>query len=151
MGSMNKMFTAVAIMQLVQNGKISLDAPLGTYVTDYPNRDVATKVTIEELLTHTGGTGDFNGPEFGKPLTRRRHRARDRRKLLRLRAEERVRTGRHVSNGIRCFGHNGGAPGMSGSLLVCPGPGYTIAALANVDPPAAGDVTDFVVDNMPLR
>ena len=63
-GSMNKMFTAVAILQLVQAGKIELDAPLGRYITDYPNRDVATRVTIHQLLTHTGGTGDIFGPDY---------------------------------------------------------------------------------------
>jgi D-alanyl-D-alanine carboxypeptidase len=63
-GSMNKMFTAVAILQLVQAGKVKLTAPLGTYLRDYPNRDVATKVTIHQLLTHTGGTGDIFGPDF---------------------------------------------------------------------------------------
>jgi D-alanyl-D-alanine carboxypeptidase len=63
-GSMNKMFTAVAILQLVEAGKIELTAPLGTYLRDYPNRDVATKVTIHHLLTHTGGTGDIFGPDF---------------------------------------------------------------------------------------
>jgi D-alanyl-D-alanine carboxypeptidase len=66
MGSMNKMFTATAIMQLVQSGKVRLDAPLGTYLTDYPNRDVATKVTVHHLLTHTGGTGDIFGPQFAE-------------------------------------------------------------------------------------
>jgi D-alanyl-D-alanine carboxypeptidase len=63
-GSMNKMFTAVAVLQLAQAGKLRLDAPLGTYLTDYPNRDVRSKVTIHHLLTHTGGTGDIFGPEF---------------------------------------------------------------------------------------
>src|SRR5882724_698107 len=63
-GSMNKMFTAVCVLQLVQNGKIKLTAPLGEYLPNYPNKDVATKVTIHHLLTHTGGTGDFFGPEF---------------------------------------------------------------------------------------
>ena len=63
-GSMNKMFTAVSVLQLAQNGKIKLTAPLGEYLPDYPNKDVATKVTIHHLLTHTGGTGDFFGPEF---------------------------------------------------------------------------------------
>jgi CubicO group peptidase (beta-lactamase class C family) len=62
--SMNKMFTAVAVLQLVQAGKIRLDAPLGTYLTDYPNKEVAGKVTIHQLLTHTGGTGDIFGPEY---------------------------------------------------------------------------------------
>jgi D-alanyl-D-alanine carboxypeptidase len=63
-GSMNKMFTAVAILQLVEAGKVKLTAPLGTYLPDYPNRQVATKVTIHQLLTHTGGTGDIFGPDF---------------------------------------------------------------------------------------
>ena len=63
-GSMNKMFTAVAILQLVEAGKVKLTAPLGNYLPDYPNRDVATKVTIHHLLTHTGGTGDIFGPDF---------------------------------------------------------------------------------------
>lgn len=63
-GSMNKMFTAVATVQLVQAGKLSLSDPLGKYLTDYPNKDIATKVTIQQLLTHTGGTGDFFGPQF---------------------------------------------------------------------------------------
>ena len=63
-GSMNKMFTAVATLQLVEAGKIKLTAPLATYLPDYPNREVATKVTIHQLLTHTGGTGDIFGPDF---------------------------------------------------------------------------------------
>jgi D-alanyl-D-alanine carboxypeptidase len=63
-GSMNKMFTAVSILELVQAGKISLSDPVGRYLTDYPNKDIATKVTIYQLLTHTGGTGDFFGPQF---------------------------------------------------------------------------------------
>ena len=63
-GSMNKMFTATSILQLVQAGKIKLTDPLGKYLTDYPNKDVASKVTIHQLLTHTGGTGDIFGPDF---------------------------------------------------------------------------------------
>jgi CubicO group peptidase (beta-lactamase class C family) len=65
-GSMGKMFTAVAIMQLVEKGKIDLQAPIGRYLTDYPNQDVATKVTVSHLLSHTGGTGNIFGPEFDR-------------------------------------------------------------------------------------
>ena len=65
-GSMNKMFTAVAVLQLVDKGLVKLDAPLGTYLKDYPNANVASKVTIRHLLTHSGGTGDIFGPEFDK-------------------------------------------------------------------------------------
>jgi CubicO group peptidase (beta-lactamase class C family) len=63
-GSMGKMFTAVAIMQLVQAGRIDLQAPIGTYLKGYPNEEIARQVTINHLLTHTGGTGDIFGPEF---------------------------------------------------------------------------------------
>jgi CubicO group peptidase (beta-lactamase class C family) len=63
-GSMNKMFTATSILQLVQAGKMSLNDPMGKYISDYPNKEVASKVTIQQLLTHTGGTGDIFGPEF---------------------------------------------------------------------------------------
>lgn len=63
-GSMNKMFTAVSVLQLAQAGKLKLTDPLGKYVTDYPNQDIASKVTIHMLLTHTGGTGDIFGPDF---------------------------------------------------------------------------------------
>jgi CubicO group peptidase (beta-lactamase class C family) len=63
-GSMNKMITAVAALKLVQAGTLHLDAPLGTYLPDYPNAEAASKVTLHHLLTHTGGTGDIFGPEF---------------------------------------------------------------------------------------
>lgn len=63
-GSMNKMFTAVAVLQLVEKGRVSLDAPLGDYLKDYPNAHVAAKVRVEHLLNHRGGTGDIFGPEF---------------------------------------------------------------------------------------
>lgn len=64
LGSANKMFTAVAVLQLVGQGKLSLDGTVGTYLPDYPNKDIAAKVTIRELLSHTAGAGDIFGPEF---------------------------------------------------------------------------------------
>jgi CubicO group peptidase (beta-lactamase class C family) len=66
LGSMNKMFTAVATLQLVEAGKLALDDTIGKHLTDYPNKDVASKVTVRHLLTHTGGTGDIFGPDFTK-------------------------------------------------------------------------------------
>jgi D-alanyl-D-alanine carboxypeptidase len=62
-GSMGKMFTAVAVMQLVQAGKVKLDDPISKYLPNYPNKEVAA-VTVYQLLTHTGGTGDIFLPEF---------------------------------------------------------------------------------------
>jgi D-alanyl-D-alanine carboxypeptidase len=63
-GSMNKMFTAVATLQLVETGKLALDDPIGKHLPDYPNRELASKVTVRHLLTHTGGTGDIFGPDY---------------------------------------------------------------------------------------
>lgn len=64
LGSMNKMFTAVAVLQLVQAGKLSLDGVLADYWPSYPNRDLATRVRIRQLLNHTGGTGDIFTPQY---------------------------------------------------------------------------------------
>lgn len=64
LGSMNKMFTATAILQLVGQGKIDLAAPVGQYLKGYPNSEIATKVTVRHLLTHTGGTGDVFTAEY---------------------------------------------------------------------------------------
>ena len=73
-GSMNKMFTAVSVLQLVQAGRIVLSDPVGKYITDYPNQEIAAKVTIHHLLTHQGGTGDIFGPQFAaNRLTLREH------------------------------------------------------------------------------
>src|ERR1700723_276294 len=63
-GSMNKMFTAVAILQLAQQGKLTLDKPIVTWWSDYPNKDLAARVTIRQLLNHTGGSGDIFTPEY---------------------------------------------------------------------------------------
>ena len=279
-GSMNKMFTAVAILQLVQAGKIGLNDPLVKYIPNYPNQDVATKVTIHQLLTHTGGTGDIFGPEYVKhrlelrtlndyialygkrPLKFapgsqweysnygfillgvivanvsgesyydyvREHiyqpagmtasgsdpedqhvpntsigytedkgvwrpnvdslpyrgtsagggyttvgdllrfaNALQNNTLLDAAHTQLLTEGKvdvpggppddaaryaygffdERQNGNRCFGHDGGAPGMNGALAICPGPGYTVIVLANMDPPAAQDIADFVTMRLP--
>jgi CubicO group peptidase (beta-lactamase class C family) len=279
-GSMNKMFTAVAVLQLVQAGKIKLDAPLGTYLPDYPNKDVARKVTIHHLLTHTGGTGDIFGPDFDahrlelkalkdyvalygarapefEPGTKWRYsnygflllgaviekvsgrsyydHVRERvftpagmrstdslpedtavaarsvgytkrgaksggwqpntatlpyrgtsagggystvEDLLRFATALQANVlldAKHTEllvtpkaspgaerqygygiateerSGMRCFGHGGGAPGMTGDLEICPKEGYVVAVLANLDPPAAGRIAEFLLNRLPLK
>jgi len=64
LGSQNKMFTSIAVLQLVEAGKLALNEPIGKHMPDYPNKDVASKVTVHHLLTHSGGTGDIFGPQF---------------------------------------------------------------------------------------
>jgi D-alanyl-D-alanine carboxypeptidase len=276
-GSMNKMFTAVSILQLAQAQKLQLSDTMGKYLTDYPNKDVASKVTIHQLLTHTGGTGDIFGSEFEahrgelrtlqdyvnlygnrapkfEPGSRweysnygfillgaiiekvsgqsyydyvREHvyvpagmtstgsEAEDKavsdrsigytkmdspawmpntdtlpyrgtsagggystvedlarfaealqgHKVLDARYTEMLTTGKpgtpdnsyaygfedRMFNGTRCFGHGGGAPGMNGDLKICTGTGYVIVVLANLDPPAASRVSDFIANRLPEK
>lgn len=275
-GSMNKMFTAVAILQLAQAGKLKLNDSFGNYLTDYPNKELAAKVTLHQLLTHTGGTGDIFGPDFDKhrnelktladyvklygnrepkfpPGSKWEYSnygfillglvvekvsgqnyydyvnthlydvagmkdsgsepedkavpnrsvgymkppgskdwqpnndtlpyrgtsagggystvrdllkfadALEQHKLLDAHYTELLTTGKvdegfgkyaygfeeKVVNGTRCFGHGGGAPGMNGDLQICPGSGYVVAVLANLDPPAATRISDFITSRMP--
>jgi len=63
-GSMNKMFTAIAIAQLVEAGKLKFADKLADALPDYPDKETATKITVEQLLTHTSGLGDIFGPAF---------------------------------------------------------------------------------------
>jgi CubicO group peptidase (beta-lactamase class C family) len=277
-GSMNKMFTAVSILQLVQSGKIKLTTTIGEVLPDYPNKDTASRVTIHHLLTHTGGTGDFFGPEFDKhrlelrtlqdyvnlygtrglafePGSKweysnygflllgiivekvsgedyydyvRKHvftpagmtstdslpedQSVSRRsvgytkmagdtwrpnsdtlpyrgtsagggyssvedlqrfasallnhKLLDAQHTELLTTGKvetgggdkyaygmmdRTSNGVRSFGHGGGAPGMNGDLTIYPESGYVVAVVANLDPPAASRVATFIGNRLPEK
>jgi CubicO group peptidase (beta-lactamase class C family) len=64
LGSMNKMFTAVAIAQLAQSGRLSFNDPISKHLPDYPNKEVADKVTIHQLLTHTSGMGMYWNEKF---------------------------------------------------------------------------------------
>jgi D-alanyl-D-alanine carboxypeptidase len=277
-GSMNKMFTGVAVLQLAQAGKLKLDDPLGKYLTNYPNKELAAKVTIGELLTNTGGTGDIWGPEYDKhrlelrtlqdyinlygarplrfePGSRweysnygfillgaviekvsgesyydyvREHiyipagmtstdsepedpakanhsigytkmgagmgedawhpttgtlsyrgssagggystvgdllafaNALRENKLLdpqytKLLTTAKVKNpfgfdaysfGVQTINGVQCLGHNGGSPGTNGDLEICGDSTYTVIALANMDPPAAEQASQFVINRL---
>jgi CubicO group peptidase (beta-lactamase class C family) len=56
-GSMSKMFTAVAIGQLVDSGRLRFDDPVGRHLQELPP-DIG-RVTIAQLLEHSSGLGDF--------------------------------------------------------------------------------------------
>jgi len=58
------MLTAVAIAQLAQQGKLSFDDTLAKLVPDYPNKEVAGKITIHQLLTHTSGMGSYFNDKY---------------------------------------------------------------------------------------
>ncbi|HEU4640974.1 MAG TPA: serine hydrolase domain-containing protein [Gemmatimonadaceae bacterium] len=55
-GSVSKQFTAAAILLLAEQGKLSLDDPVGKYI---PGLTQGNQVTIRELLSHTSGYQDF--------------------------------------------------------------------------------------------
>ena len=55
LASITKMFTAVAVAQLVEQGKLSFEDPVGKVLPGYANKGVAERVTIHHLLSHTSG------------------------------------------------------------------------------------------------
>jgi CubicO group peptidase (beta-lactamase class C family) len=57
--SIGKQFTAVAILQLMEQGKLNLHDEITKFIPDYPTQ--GNKITIEHLLTHTSGIHNFSG------------------------------------------------------------------------------------------
>jgi CubicO group peptidase (beta-lactamase class C family) len=66
LGSMNKMFTAVSIAQLVEKGKLSYDDPLSKFIPDFPDAASAQKIKIKHLLSHTSGLGGYFSDRWDK-------------------------------------------------------------------------------------
>jgi D-alanyl-D-alanine carboxypeptidase len=80
-GSINKMFTNIAIRQLAAEGKLDLDSTLAKYWPEYPNAEVAKRVTIRQLMTHRSGIG---GNIFAAPAGKTRHAIRHNNDYLQL-------------------------------------------------------------------
>ncbi len=66
LGSGNKMFTAVAIAQLAQQGKLRFSDAISGHLPNYANKAIADKVTIHHLLTHTSGLPEYWDDEYEK-------------------------------------------------------------------------------------
>jgi CubicO group peptidase (beta-lactamase class C family) len=62
-GSMNKSMTKVLILKLVNEGKLKLNDKLGQYLKGFP-KEASEKITIEHLLNHQSGYGDYHTPEY---------------------------------------------------------------------------------------
>ncbi len=62
-GSVTKPFTAILVLQQVEAGKISLDAPIIKYLPEYRS-DTGAKVTVRHLLTHTSGIPTYKAPQI---------------------------------------------------------------------------------------
>ncbi len=70
LGSITKQFTAMLIMQLVEQGKLKLDVPITTWLPDYPKKN-GDIITIHHLLTHTSGIPNMTSfPGFLKNVSR---------------------------------------------------------------------------------
>ncbi|MDF2192683.1 serine hydrolase domain-containing protein [Paraflavitalea sp. CAU 1676] len=65
MASITKEFTAIAILQLMEQGKISLQDSLQQFIKDFPGK--GHTISIEHLLTHTSGIADYEGLDFHLP------------------------------------------------------------------------------------
>jgi D-alanyl-D-alanine carboxypeptidase len=63
LGSLNKSFTAVAVLQLVEAGLVGIDDPIGKYLDIFP-KDVAEKVKVRHLLDMSSGWGDYWGHPY---------------------------------------------------------------------------------------
>jgi len=63
LASMGKLFAATALMQLIEQDKISLETTVGEILDDYPN-EKAKAIQVKHLLSHTSGLGDYFGPAF---------------------------------------------------------------------------------------
>jgi CubicO group peptidase (beta-lactamase class C family) len=62
-GSMNKTFTEILILKLVQEGKIKLSDKMVQYLSGFKQRE-ADQITISQLLNHRSGFGDYYNPAF---------------------------------------------------------------------------------------
>jgi D-alanyl-D-alanine carboxypeptidase len=69
LGSITKQFTAVAIMKLAEEGKISVDDDIHNYLPDFPTH--GQKVTIRHLLNHTSGIKSYTSMPEWRPLMRK--------------------------------------------------------------------------------
>ncbi|MQX38094.1 serine hydrolase domain-containing protein [Roseospira navarrensis] len=61
--SLTKSWTAVAICQLIEAGRLSLDDPLSRFLC-YPDRESAERIRIRHLLSHTSGLGTYFNDAF---------------------------------------------------------------------------------------
>jgi len=70
LGSITKQFTAIAILQLVEKGKLSLQDSIQKFITDFSSK--GHPITVEHLLTHTSGIKEFLTMDHSDPFVLRR-------------------------------------------------------------------------------
>ena len=65
LGSINKTFTAIAVAQLIERKRLSLEDTIAKHIPDYPNKTAAAKITVLQLLSHRSGVATVMRPDFG--------------------------------------------------------------------------------------
>ncbi|AXE87328.1 serine hydrolase domain-containing protein [Streptomyces sp. Go-475] len=91
-GSISKTFTAVAVLQQVERGRIRLDAPVADYLPDLIPGERGRQITVRMLLNHTSGIGDHVLPAFPS-LLRNSPASLDEERFRSIPPEELVRLG----------------------------------------------------------
>ncbi len=77
LGSITKQFTATLVLQLVEQGKLSLETPLGVALPYY-RQDTGARVTLHHLLSHSSGIPSYTGlPNFFSEVSRNPYEVRD--------------------------------------------------------------------------
>jgi D-alanyl-D-alanine carboxypeptidase len=66
LASNNKMFTALVIARLVEQGKLDWSDKVGQHLPDWPQEAVRKQVTVAQLLTHTSGLGNYWGEQYDR-------------------------------------------------------------------------------------
>lgn len=61
-GSISKTFTALAVMQLAESGRLDIDAEVQTYLPTFPRK--SSPITVRQLLAHLSGIRHYRGDEF---------------------------------------------------------------------------------------
>lgn len=61
--SVTKLFTAAAIMQLVESGRVRLEDTLAALLPVFPNKEQGQRITVRHLLTHTSGLSDYEAAD----------------------------------------------------------------------------------------
>jgi CubicO group peptidase (beta-lactamase class C family) len=77
-GSVSKSFTALAVLQLAQAGKVDLDSPVKRYIPwfEVADEEVSDLITLRQLLNHTSGLSDKDDPNVAKVTTSLEEQAR---------------------------------------------------------------------------
>lgn len=66
LGSINKLFTKIAIAQLAAEGKLDFGDTVAEHLPEYPNQEVAGMITIQQVVVHSAGLGDIFTDEFAR-------------------------------------------------------------------------------------